>query len=52
MMGFFLAVLLKALIAPAFAFAYWLVAVKGGDWLARRMTKGRLRDELTRNRWF
>lgn len=49
-MGFFLAVLLKALIAPAFAFLYWLVAVKGGDWAAKTFTKGWLRELLTRSR--
>lgn len=45
--------LLKAVFVPAFAFLYWLVAVKGGELLASLLFRDlEARRFFTKDRWF
>lgn len=42
---------LKFVLTPVFAFAYWVVVIKGGDKLVK-LAPSKWREALTRDRYF
>ncbi len=52
-MNWLLAIGLKALFVPVFAYLYWLLAIKGGNKLVRWLVPSeKWREILTRDRYF
>lgn len=51
MSAWFLAILLKMALLPVIAFAYWLVAIKGGFLLAKLIPSEKWRRILTEPRY-
>lgn len=51
MVTWFLALALKLAILPILAFLYWLVAIKGGEWLVKLIPSPNWREILTRQRY-
>lgn len=51
-MAWLYAVGLKLVFVPVIAFAYWLLAIKGGAWICKALPEGRLKRALLKNRTF
>lgn len=47
----FIALALKFALLPVLAFLYWLIPVKGGEWLAKLIPSPKWREILTRKRY-
>lgn len=51
MPAWLIAITVKLIAAPVLAYLYWLLAIKGGDWIGSLLPKGKLRDALTKQRY-